>query len=226
MIDRKTFEESLFFPLQFWEDKSKSQVKLLLGNETAQMIKYDQRNPHHCYTLFSHCLHTVQELNKEAPISLRIAAFFHDIGKPYVAQEIHGRLVFYGHAAKSAEITMQLLKNFGYSDQDAKQICFYIYHHDDFISWVIPTESYDHDNPYLVEITTENLRVHLKKNNTAASGVLERPFILWMNLLELCYADASAQAETVYKDGVIVDTKLHKIKKVDALRTALKDISL
>lgn len=102
-------------------------------------------------------------MSKEAPISLRIAAFFHDIGKPYVAQEKQGRLVFYGHAAKSAEITIKILKNLGYSDQEVNRICFYIRHHDDFISWALPTESYDHENPYLVEITTENVATHIEK---------------------------------------------------------------
>ncbi len=223
MIERKTFEESLMSPLQFWNNKSKTQVRHLLGNETAQMVKYDQRNPHHCFTLFSHCLHTVQELSKEAPISLRIAAFFHDIGKPYVAQEKQGRLVFYGHAAKSAEITIKILKNLGYSDQEVNRICFYIRHHDDFISWVLPTESYDHENPYLVEITTENVATHIEKNNI--SDLIDSPYILWANLLDLCSADASAQADTVYKDGVIIDTKQHKLKKVDEIKMVLEKMS-
>lgn len=58
------------------------------------MVDYDQRNPHHCYDLFLHVLHTVQFVGSNSPTPLLVAAFFHDIGKPYVAQEKQGRLVF------------------------------------------------------------------------------------------------------------------------------------
>ena len=113
MMNREIFEESLNQPLQFWRLKSKNEVRALLGEEVAQMVDYDQRNPHHCYDLFLHALHTVQFVGSNSPTPLLVAAFFHDIGKPYVAQEKQGRLVFYGHAQKSAEIARPLLHSLG-----------------------------------------------------------------------------------------------------------------
>ena len=225
MISREIFEESLIQPLQFWSMKSKNEVRVLLGEEVAQMVDYDQRNPHHCYDLFLHTLHTVQFVGCNFPTPLLVAAFFHDIGKPYVAQEKQGRLVFYGHAQKSSEIARPLLRSLGYTRSQTDHICFYISHHDDFISWVLPAESYDHENPYLIEITVDNVATHIRK---VAAGNESLPNIesyeLWSDLLLLCQADASAQTEFVYRDGALVDSREHKLKKVDAIRIALEGV--
>jgi hypothetical protein len=225
MMNREIFEESLIQPLQFWSMKSKNEVRALLGEEVAQMVDYDQRNPHHCYDLFLHVLHTVQFVGSNSPTPLLVAAFFHDIGKPYVAQEKQGRLVFYGHAQKSSEIARPLLHSLGYTRLQTDHICFYISHHDDFISWVLPAESYDRENPYLIEITVDNVATHIGK---VAAGNESLPNIktyeLWSDLLLLCQADASAQTEFVYRDGVLVDSREHKLKKVDAIRIALEGV--
>ena len=225
MMNRETFEGSLIQPLQFWSMKSKNEVRALLGEETAQMVDYDQRNPHHCYNLFLHALHTVQFVGSNSPTALLVAAFFHDIGKPYVAQEKQGRLVFYGHSQKSAEIARTLLHNLGYTRSQTDHICFYISHHDDFISWVLPTESYDRENPYLIEISVDNVASHIKKvvaGNESVPNI--KSYELWINLLLLCRADASAQTEFVYRDGVLVDSREHKLKKVDSIRIALEGV--
>lgn len=224
MINREAFEKNLNDPLRVCGKLSKSEVEAMLGEDVARMVAYDQRNPHHCYDLFKHILHTVQSMPPEAPMPLRVAAFFHDIGKPYVAQEKQGRLVFYGHALESAEIAQPILRDLAYSDGEISVICFYISHHDDFISWVLPTEPYNKDNPYLVEITAENVNAYIKRaeQNKQLPNVAS-PKELWENLLKLCYADASAQADEVYRDGEVIDTKAHKLEKVKTLQTTLAE---
>lgn len=219
---REQFEHSLINPLLFWSLKTKDEVSVLIGETAAVMISFDQLNPHHCYNLFLHTLHTVAEIKKTAPALLRAAAFFHDIGKPIVAMEKQGRLVFYGHAQKSAKVACPILKKMGYSDAEIKEICFYIKHHDDFISWVLPEEEYNRENKYLVPITKENMQKHIEK-------VLKKIEVddfqpnkqSWENLLELCYADASAQANVVIQNGTIIDTKEHKLSKIKALKNCL-----
>ena len=225
MMNRELFEESLIRPLQYWRQRSKSEVKGLLGKEVAQMVNYDQRNPHHCYDLFIHTLYTVQFIGDSAPIDLRVAAFFHDIGKPYVAQEKQERLVYYGHAEKSVEIARPLLGGLGYSISQVNRICFYIGRHDDFISWVLPTEQYDRNNPYMIEISADNLVSHIETVSMCYETLINiKEYELWFNLLILNRADASAQAEYVYKDGVIVDSREHKVKKIKYISTALKEV--
>jgi len=196
MIDRIEFEISLKSPIQFWGNMSRANVNHLLGPEVAQMIKYNQNNPHHCYDLFLHTLHTVENLGDSASDSLRIAAFFHDIGKPFVATQKYNRTVFYGHANKSAEIAHQLLLQMGYALYEIKRICFFIKHHDDFISWVLPSERYDRSNPYLIEISPLNLKSHIieamKEYSCFETNELHQ---VWRELLLLCRADALAQSE-------------------------------
>lgn len=122
MITREAFEESLSNPLLYWSGKSKDEIKSLLGEDSSAMVAFDQRNPHHYYDLFMHSLHTVDALDKKASINLRIAAFFHDVGKPQAAMGKQGRLVFYGHAAKSVEIADPILEQIGYSPDERKMI--------------------------------------------------------------------------------------------------------
>lgn len=219
---REQFEHSLINPLPFWSLKTKDEVSVLIGETTAVMVSFDQQNPHHCYDLFTHTLHTVAGIKENAPALLRVAAFFHDIGKPFVAMEKQGRLVFYGHAQKSAEIASPILKEMGYSDAEVREICFYIKHHDDFISWVLPEEEYNHENKYLVPITKENMQKHIEKGLKKIDVDDFQPNKQsWENLLELCYADASAQADVVIQNGTIIDTKEHKLSKIKALKNCL-----
>lgn len=222
MMVREQFEHSLINPLLFWSLKTNDEVSVLIGEAAAVMVAFDQRNPHHSYDLFTHTLHTVAGVKETAPAIMRVAAFFHDIGKPSVAMEKQGRLVFYGHAQKSAEIASPILREIGYSDVEIREICFYIKHHDDFISWVLPAEEYNHENKYLVPITIENMQKQIDKTLKKLSEDDFEPVKQnWENLLELCYADASAQADVVIQNGSIIDTKEHKLSKIRALQNCL-----
>lgn len=61
MLDRYTFENTLEHASQYWRTLTKDEVKAALGEAVMAMVSFDQRNPHHCYDLFSHCMHTVAE---------------------------------------------------------------------------------------------------------------------------------------------------------------------
>lgn len=225
MMTRADFEDSLKHPLAFWQDKSKDEVNDLIGYETARMVGYDQKNPHHCYDLFSHTLYTVSGIPQQSSDCLRAAAFFHDIGKPAVAMEKSSKLVFYGHAKKSAEMATAILERMGYVQDENDLICFYISHHDDFISWVLPTDQYDHNNQFLIEITHCHLEKQIgkvmKENIVLQYG---SAYNIWMELFTLCDADVSAQSELVYKNGVLVDSKNHKLQKNKLIRDEAKEI--
>jgi hypothetical protein len=225
-MERCDFENSLLNPLDFWADKSKDEVRDYLGSEAARMVDFDQRNPHHCYDLFHHSLHTVEGIPQQSKILLRVAAFFHDIGKPDVAMEKQGKLVFYGHAKKSSEISERLLKQLGYNQEERVEICFYIEHHDDFISWVMPDEKRNTDNPYLVEINQKNMEKQMKKVMEKNEIFLQKsPRNIWINLITLCEADVSAQAENVYKEGrILIDSRQNKLNKIRMIRMYMESI--
>lgn len=224
MIDKMMFEKTLIEPMNFWSNKSKREVRKLMGEQVSMMVDYNQQNPHHCFELFQHSLHTVESLYDEASIDLRIAAFFHDIGKPYVSKEKDGRLVFYGHTKKSAEIAREVLRDLQYDTAVIARISFFVEHHDDFISWVLQTELYDRKNPYLVEITPYNVSSHIMKADVDRHILLDSDiYELWAELIALSKADSSAQSEVVYKGEIIVDSREHKLKKLMAIEEIIKN---
>lgn len=233
MMTRKEFENTLIASdcVTFWLSKTKEEVSGLLGEDVAKMVEFDQCNPHHCYDLFAHTVHTVENVRKRLlsssknSILLLVAAFFHDIGKVHTAKAKEGRLVFYGHAKHSEKIARVILHQMGYVSDEIEQICFYISHHDDFISYVLPEEEYNRSNPYLIEITPENVQKH--KQSVESTFSLDCPWNwekIWFNLITLCYADTDAQSEKVYSGDIIVDSKEHKTSKIAAIEMIFESI--
>jgi len=233
MMTRKEFEKTLIASdcVTFWLSKTKEEVSGLLGEDVAKMVEFDQCNPHHCYDLFTHTVHTVENVRKRLlsssknSILLLVAAFFHDIGKVHTAKVKEGRLVFYGHAKQSDEIARGILQRMGYDSDEINQICFYISHHDDFISYVLPEEEYNRNNPYLIEITPENIKTHV--NLVESTYDLDCAWSwqeVWLNLIMLCYADAEAQADEVLCGEKKLDSKLHKLSKVNEIELMLRPL--
>lgn len=71
--------------------------------ELAPTVGFDQRNPHHAYTLYEHIARVTEAVPPELP--LRFAALLHDIGKPAVFYlDETGRGHFPDHAAAGAEM--------------------------------------------------------------------------------------------------------------------------
>lgn len=217
-MHRKQFEET-FINSGSLVNMTKDEALRLLGKEVAMMIGYNQNNPHHCYDLWEHSIKTMQGLTCDKDNQLRVAAFFHDIGKPSVARVKDGRTVYYGHAQKSVEIANSLLNRLGYMSHEIEQILFYIEHHDDFISWVLPQEEYNHKNKYLIEITKDNLKIHIKKTELKEHFALKEEN--WCSLFDLCKADVKAQSDEVWQNGKLIDTKVHKLAKIELLAETL-----
>jgi len=219
MLTRDNFEDSLRQPLAFWENKTADQVCALAGPEAARMVGFDQHNPHHCYDLWLHTLHTIDALPPDAPSLLRTAAFFHDIGKPEAAAWKSGRLVYYDHEDFSCRLAGPALRALGYTPDQRREILFYIRHHHAFISWVLPSEQYNRRNPYLVEITPDHVRALIQKEMRQDDFPADTdPRTVWMQLLALCRADAMAQAESGMLGGRPIETRRHKVMKVDRIR--------
>ena len=129
-------------------------------------------------------------------------------------------MVFYGHAKYSEKIARVILHQLGYASDEIEEICFYIFHHDDFISYVLPEEDYNHNNPYLIEITLENVQKHKNSvESTFCSDCTWKWQEAWFNLIILCYADADAQNEIVYSGVKLIDSKEHKINKIAAIES-------
>lgn len=105
---------------------SKEPWKIKLAYETGitkwilpefdSMMKTNQNNPYHLYSVGEHTLRTLQAT--EADHYIRWAALLHDVGKPYVkTTDESGIDHFYGHEQKSYEIAKSILKNLKFDNK-------------------------------------------------------------------------------------------------------------
>ena len=91
-------------------------------------VGFDQCNPYHCKDVFDHTLDVVD--NTEADLILRLAALFHDIGKPETFV-LDGRYIgrFYGHSIKGAEIAEKVMKRLKYDNKSIAQVMILVKEH-------------------------------------------------------------------------------------------------
>lgn len=77
--------------------------------EILPMVNFNQNNKHHCYDVYVHTLTVLDSIKPDK--NLRLAALFHDIGKPHCyTEDKKGTGHFYGHSKISSEITRKILK--------------------------------------------------------------------------------------------------------------------
>lgn len=88
-----------------------------------------QNNLHHCYTVGEHTLKTLQNIEKDK--ALRLAALFHDFGKPLVhSTDEEGMDHFYGHADVSAELAAEIMKRLKFDNDTLRKVKLYVKNHD------------------------------------------------------------------------------------------------
>lgn len=183
-LTRKQFEEMLISSnvVEAFNVLTKPELTEMLDANVAAMVGYEQNNSHHCYNLFMHTLKAVESVSSAGLTPdqfkfLRVAAFFHDIAKPQVASfnPKTKQQVFYGHAEKSVEVAMPILKGLGYTEPEINQIGFLIAHHDDFISYRTEIEPYQFNHLYIRKISKFTIAEKMIENayDFVAMGYLE-----------------------------------------------------
>ena len=98
--------------------------------EIAPSIGFDQRNRHHCYTVWEHCVHTSEHAAPE-DLTMRYAALFHDIGKPacfFMGDDGQGH--FYGHRTVSSDLFARIAKRLKLPRKLADQVELLVRYHD------------------------------------------------------------------------------------------------
>lgn len=97
--------------------------------EIKDTFDFEQKNDWHIYDVYEHICHSVK--NIEPNLILRMTMFFHDIEKPacfFVDDSNVGH--FYGHPAKSAKTTKQILKRLKYPNEIIENVDILVYNHD------------------------------------------------------------------------------------------------
>ncbi len=90
---------------------------------------FNQNNDWHIYDVYLHILHVVDLVSSNLP--LRLAALFHDIGKPYTYTEDKFKVGhFYGHYKESNRIFLLFAKKYNLDDKLVSITSKLIYYHD------------------------------------------------------------------------------------------------
>ena len=96
--------------------------------EALPMKGFDQHNFHHCYDVLTHTAVAIENAPPES--ILRLAAFFHDIGKPSTFSMKDGIGHFYGHAPVSAKIAENVLSRLKFDNRTKDTVVKLVKLHD------------------------------------------------------------------------------------------------
>lgn len=97
--------------------------------EFDRCMETGQNNPHHCYTVGEHILHSLTGVGEDK--ALRLAMLFHDIGKPETkATDEEGIDHFHGHAKAGEEITRRVLHRLRFDNDTLYKVSRLVFYHD------------------------------------------------------------------------------------------------
>lgn len=98
--------------------------------ELKYMFDFSQDNPYHDYNVFVHTIHAIEECDSD-DLTVRLAVFFHDFGKPHCYQDGEdGVRHFKGHGKVSAEITDDIMKRLRFDNETRNNVVELVYYHD------------------------------------------------------------------------------------------------
>ena len=98
--------------------------------ELKNMFDFPQKNPHHDYDVFGHTVHAVENCNSD-DLTVKLAVFFHDFGKPYSYQDGEdGIRHFKGHGKVSADMTDVIMKRLKFDNETRNNVVQLVYYHD------------------------------------------------------------------------------------------------
>ncbi len=160
-----------------------SDVLAVVIPEITPMIGFDQRNPHHAFDVWTHTVKAVANTPPER--ILRLAALFHDIGKPSAfTLDEKGVGHFKRHAFLGEEITHTVLRRLRYDNRTIAQVSQLVLLHDDHPS-----------------LKNKSVRRFLSKTGEN----------LWRELLQLQKADFNAKGVPVTEEAAAYFDKLYAL---------------
>lgn len=88
-----------------------------------------QNNPHHCYSVGEHILHSMQAIAPDK--MLRLGMLFHDIGKPQtLTVDEEGITHNKGHAVTGAKMTKEILRRLKFDNDTIDKVSKIVLYHD------------------------------------------------------------------------------------------------
>ena len=97
--------------------------------EAVPCFGFAQNNPHHCYDVWEHITHSVE--NVPAVELLRLTMLFHDIAKPKMfTEDANGISHFKGHPLESSRSADEILRRLKADNRTRERVCALIAEHD------------------------------------------------------------------------------------------------
>lgn len=97
--------------------------------EFAELMRTEQHNPHHCYSVGEHTIRVVEGVSKDRV--LRLAAMFHDIAKPVCkTTDEQGIDHFHGHPQEGEEMTHRIFRRLKFDVDTMQRVCALVRWHD------------------------------------------------------------------------------------------------
>ena len=97
--------------------------------ELLKMVGFPQKTPHHCYDVWTHTVKAISFIDNDR--LLRLAALFHDFGKPdCFTEDEFGTAHFHGHPKRSAELCREILRRLRFDNKTIDEAEILIKLHD------------------------------------------------------------------------------------------------
>ena len=168
-----------------------SDVVCIFIPEINQCVGFEQKNRHHCFDVYTHTLKAVEK-SSQNPI-IRLALFFHDIGKPSVAHfDEKGEQHYYSHPKKSAEMTEKIMTRLRF-DNDTKN--------------KVVTLVKMHDSPITLNDVNPDRRRIKKIMSQIGSDLI-------FDLIEIKYCDNSAQNPKYFRGEDFYNQTRHIVNEI------------
>ena len=95
--------------------------------ELAQTVGVEQPGGYHRWDVFEHTLQTID--NSPPRLLVRLAALFHDCGKPSTRVLVADGATFYGHDHVGENMAYEALKRLRYSNEIIEKVCLLVRRH-------------------------------------------------------------------------------------------------
>lgn len=115
-----------------------SDVMAVIIPEFGACIGFDQNNRYHQYTVYDHMMHAVSNCSSK-DLSVRLALFLHDIGKPLCYTEDENGGHFHGHAVPSRDIAESVLDRLKFDNKTKNEVLGLVLYHDSVIEPTVKT---------------------------------------------------------------------------------------
>lgn len=144
--------------------------------EFDDMMKTEQNNPHHQYTVGEHTIAALQQIQPDKV--LRIAILLHDVAKPVCkTTDENGVDHFYRHEEKGEEIARRILRRLKFDNDTTAKVCHLVSCHD-----------------HMPALTEKSVRRAIYRN-----GIEQYPALFAVKKADIC-AQSSYQQEKKLAD--------------------------